>query len=55
MTIPTRDGGTMAITRRGALVDVHLRDREGRTVATVVRRAGPPLPPRRSALRAKQR
>ncbi|MFI1099816.1 hypothetical protein [Streptomyces melanogenes] len=38
--IPTRDGGTVEITRCGALVDIHVRDRKGRTVATVTRRAG---------------
>ncbi|MGW2860814.1 hypothetical protein [Streptomyces sp. NPDC001205] len=38
--IPTRDGGTVEITRCGALVDIHVRDREGRTIATVTRRAG---------------
>lgn len=38
--IPTRDGGTAEITRCGALVDIHVRDAEGRTVATVTRRAG---------------
>ncbi|MBZ4319553.1 hypothetical protein [Streptomyces huiliensis] len=40
MTIPTRDGGTITVTRRGALVDVHVQDRDGRTVATVTRPAG---------------
>ena len=40
VTLPTRDGGTVEITRCGALVDVHVRDAQGRTVATVVRRAG---------------
>ncbi|WP_369376092.1 hypothetical protein [Streptomyces sp. cg36] len=40
VTVPTRDGGTVEITRCGALVDVHVRDAEGRTVATVTRRAG---------------
>ncbi|MET8706507.1 hypothetical protein [Streptomyces californicus] len=39
VTVPTRDGGTVEITRRGPLVDLHVRDAEGRTVATVVRRA----------------
>ncbi|MFE2977484.1 hypothetical protein [Streptomyces sp. NPDC059258] len=39
ITVPTRDGGTVEITRCGALVDLHVRDAEGRTVATVVRRA----------------
>ncbi|MFD9629813.1 hypothetical protein [Streptomyces violascens] len=40
MTVPTRDGGTVEITRCGALVDIHVRDGEGCTVATVTRRAG---------------
>lgn len=40
VTVPTRDGGTVEITRRGSLVDLHVRDAEGRTIATVVRRAG---------------
>ncbi|MFE9569219.1 hypothetical protein ACFYMW_12075 [Streptomyces sp. NPDC006692] len=41
MTIlPTRDGGTIEITRCGALVDIHVRNAGGRTVATVARRAG---------------
>ncbi|WP_327385686.1 hypothetical protein [Streptomyces sp. NBC_01207] len=40
VTLPTRNGGTVEITRVGALVDIHVRDAEGRTVATVVRRAG---------------
>lgn len=39
-TIPTRDGGTVTVTRCGELVDIHVRDAEGRTVATVSRRAG---------------
>ncbi|MFJ2783666.1 MULTISPECIES: hypothetical protein [unclassified Streptomyces] len=37
--LPTRDGGTVTVTRRGRLVDMHVRDAEGRTVATVVRPA----------------
>ncbi|MEV7582214.1 hypothetical protein [Streptomyces erythrochromogenes] len=41
--LPARDGETVEITRSGALVDVHVRDREGQTVATVVRPAGDPL------------
>lgn len=40
ITLPTRDGGTIRITRCGLLVDIHVRDSEGRTVATVIRRAG---------------
>lgn len=40
ITLPTRDGGTVEITRCGPLVDIHVRDSEGRTVATVTRRAG---------------
>lgn len=40
VTIETADGGTLAITRCGALVDLHLRDSEGRSVATVTRLAG---------------
>ncbi|MFJ7061105.1 hypothetical protein ACIQVA_25840 [Streptomyces microflavus] len=36
----TRDGGTATVTRCGELVDIHVRDRSGRTVATVTRRAG---------------
>ncbi|MEU5429012.1 hypothetical protein AB0H73_25945 [Streptomyces olivoreticuli] len=40
VTIPTRDGGTVTVTRCGALVDIHVRDVGGRTVATVTRRAG---------------
>ncbi|MCX4663374.1 hypothetical protein [Streptomyces uncialis] len=36
----TRDGGTVTVARLGDLVDMHVRDREGRTVATVTRRAG---------------
>lgn len=35
----TRDAGTVTVTRCGALVDIHVRDAEGRTVATVARRA----------------
>lgn len=38
--IGTRDGGAVEITRCGALLDIHVRDAEGRTVATVTRRAG---------------
>lgn len=44
--LPTRDGGTVEITRYGALVDYHLRDSSGRTVATVTRRAGEGIPRR---------
>lgn len=40
ITLPTRDGGTIEITRCGPLVDIHVRDSGGRTVATVTRRAG---------------
>ncbi len=40
MTIATADGGTLTITRCGPVVDMHLRDAEGRSVATVTRRAG---------------
>lgn len=40
VTLTTSDGGTVRITRCGALVDIHVRDAEGRTVATVTRRAG---------------
>ncbi|MFI7360457.1 hypothetical protein ACIBTP_41975 [Streptomyces avidinii] len=40
VTLPTRNGGTVEITRSGALVDIHVRDATGRTVATVTRRAG---------------
>ncbi len=40
VTLPTLDGGTVEVTRCGALVDIRVRDAEGRTVATVVRRAG---------------
>ncbi|MGX4737089.1 hypothetical protein [Kitasatospora griseola] len=40
MTIDTADGGTVTVTRCGELVDVHVRDADGRTVATVTRRAG---------------
>lgn len=40
VTIPTRDGGTVTVIRCGALVDIHVRDAEGRTIATVTRRAG---------------
>ncbi|MFF2543972.1 hypothetical protein ACFVUY_15555 [Kitasatospora sp. NPDC058063] len=36
MTIPTADGGTVEITRRGNVLDMHLRDSSGETVATVV-------------------
>ena len=39
MIIGTRDGGTIEVTRCGALVDLHVRDSAGRTVATVTRRA----------------
>lgn len=35
--VGTRDGGTVEVTRCGGLVDLHVRDREGRTVATVTR------------------
>lgn len=45
VTLPSRDGGTVTVTRCGALVDIHVRDAEGRTVATVTRRAGDALPP----------
>lgn len=37
VTLPTRDGGTVTVTRCGALVDMHVQDSTGRTVATVVR------------------
>lgn len=40
VTLTTSDGGTVQISRCGALVDIHVRDAEGRTVATVTRRAG---------------
>lgn len=40
MTLPTTDGGTVTVTRCGELVDLHVRDSSGRTVATVTRRAG---------------
>ncbi|MER5862224.1 hypothetical protein [Kitasatospora sp. NPDC002040] len=39
IVIGTVDGGTVTITRRGRLVDMHLRDAEGSSVATVVRPA----------------
>lgn len=31
----THDGGTVEVTRRGLLLDLHVRDAAGRTVATV--------------------
>lgn len=34
-TYSTHDGGTLEVTRRGYLVDLHTRDAAGRTVATV--------------------
>ncbi|UQI46701.1 hypothetical protein M1P56_21285 [Streptomyces sp. HU2014] len=37
--IPARGGGTIDITWEKGIVDIHVRDRAGRTVATV-RRAG---------------
>ncbi len=40
VTFTTKDGGTVTVTRCGELADIHVRDSEGRTVATVVRRAG---------------
>lgn len=40
MTVATTDGGTVTITRCGALVDIHVRNAEGQTVATVTRQAG---------------
>lgn len=40
VTLPTTDGGTVTVTRCGELVDMHVRDSSGRTVATVTRRAG---------------
>ncbi|MEV7844106.1 hypothetical protein AB0O50_08975 [Streptomyces cyaneofuscatus] len=40
VTLPTTDGGTVTVTRCGELVDLHVRDSSGRTVATVTRRAG---------------
>lgn len=40
MIVKTRDGGTIEVTRCGALVDLHVRDATGRTVASVTRRAG---------------
>ncbi len=40
VTLPARDGGTVTVTRYGALVDIHVRDASGRTVATVTRAAG---------------
>lgn len=43
ITFPARDGGTIELTRVGALVDIHVRDVSGRTVATVTRAAGEPL------------
>lgn len=39
VTMTTRDGGTVTATHCGELVDIHVRDRSGRTVATVTRRA----------------
>lgn len=35
--VDTRDGGTVEVTRCGGLVDLHVRDSEGRTVATITR------------------
>lgn len=40
ITLRTHDGGTVEITRSGAMVDIHVRDASGRSVATVTRRAG---------------
>jgi hypothetical protein len=40
VTMTTSDGGTVTVTRCGELVDIHVRDSSGRTVATVTRRAG---------------
>ncbi|GAA3856256.1 hypothetical protein GCM10023084_07680 [Streptomyces lacrimifluminis] len=40
VTMTTGDGGTVTVTRCGELVDIHVRDSSGRTVATVTRRAG---------------
>ncbi len=40
VTMATRDGGTVTVTRCGELVDIHVRDSSGRTVATVTRRLG---------------
>lgn len=40
ITLRTHDGGTVELTRSGALVDIHVRDASGRSVATVTRRAG---------------
>lgn len=34
-TFTTVDGGTIDVTRRDAEVDIHLKDKTGRTVATV--------------------
>ncbi|QDY79811.1 hypothetical protein FQU76_28420 [Streptomyces qinzhouensis] len=39
VTMATRDGGSIAVTRVGDEMDFHVRDREGRTVATVTRGA----------------
>lgn len=42
VTMATTDGGTVTVTRcGGALVDIHVRDSSGRTVATVTRRVRP--------------
>ncbi|MGW6061711.1 hypothetical protein [Streptomyces sp. NPDC055189] len=37
VTVATTDGGTVTVTRCGELVDIHVRDSSGRTVATVTR------------------
>ena len=36
-TYTTRDGGTVQATRRTAVTDLHYRNAQGRTVATVVK------------------
>lgn len=36
MTYTTADGSTIEINRRGIMVDLHVRNAAGRTVATVV-------------------
>lgn len=37
ITLKTNDGGTVQVTRRANATDIHLRNAQGRTVATVVK------------------
>ncbi|MFJ1640796.1 hypothetical protein [Streptomyces sp. NPDC088256] len=38
VTLSATDGGTVTVNRYGELLDIHVRDSSGRTIATVTRR-----------------